>query len=112
MKLNSYRVSTYNHLLWLQYANDASFIWTHGEEGLKKFLELNDFIEYIKFTYEYSVENIPLLDLKIGLNNGEIVTDLHVKLTDCHQYLHFTSAHLNHTKRSVVVSQNLRISRL
>ena len=35
-----------------------------------------------------------------------------MKLTDCHQYLHFTSAHLNHTKRSVVVSQNLRISRL
>ena len=48
----------------------------------------------------------------MGLKDGKIATDLHVKPTDRHQYLHFSSAHPNHTKRSVVFSQTLRISRL
>ena len=39
-------------------------------------------------------------------------TDLHVKPTERHQYLHFSSAHPNYTKRSVAFSQSLRISRL
>ena len=100
-------------LVWLRYIDDIFFIWTHGEESLKKFLdELNVFNQYIKFTYEYSVENIPFLDLKVGLKDRKIATDLHVKPTDRHQYLHFSSAYPNHTKRSVVFSQTLCISRL
>ena len=88
-------------------------IWTHGEESLKKFLEeLNDFNQYIKFTYEYSAKNIPFLDLKVGLKDGKITTDLHVKPTDRHKYLHFSSAHPNHTKRSLVFSQTLHMSKL
>ena len=100
-------------LVWLRYTDDIFFIWTHGEESLKKFLdELNGFNQYIKFTYEYSVENIPFLDLKVGLKDGKTATDLHVKPTDRHQYLHLSSAHPNHTKRFVVFSQTLLISRL
>ena len=37
---------------------------------------------------------------------------MYVKSTDCHQYLHYLSAHSNHSKQSVVFSQTLRISRL
>ena len=48
----------------------------------------------------------------MGLKDGKIATDLHVKPTDRHQYLHFSSAHPNHTKRSIVFIQTLRISRL
>ena len=100
-------------LVWLRYIDDIFFIWAHGEESLKKFLDqLNGFNQYIKFTNEYNVENIPFLDLKMGLKDGKITTDLHVKPTDRHQYLHFSSAHPNHTKRSIVFSQTLRISRL
>ena len=100
-------------LVWLRYIDDIFLICTHGEESLKKFLEeLNDFSQYLKFTNEYSAENIPFLDLKLGLKDGKVTTDLHVKRTDLHQYLHFSSAHPNHTKRSVVFSQTLRISRL
>ena len=66
----------------------------------------------MKFTHEYSVEDIPFLYLKMELKDGKIATDLHVKPTDRHQYLHFSSAHPNHTKRSIVFSQTLRISRL
>ena len=55
-------------------------------KSLKKFLEeLNDFNQYIKFTYEDSTENIPFLELKVWLKDGKITTDLHVKPTDRHQ---------------------------
>ena len=64
---------------------------------LRKFEKLNDFNQYIKFTYEYSAENIPLVDPKMRLKNGKITADLHVKPTDCHQYWYFSSAYRNHT---------------
>ena len=51
----------------------------------------------------------PFLDLKLKLNEGKISTDLY---TSRHQYLHFTSSHTNHTYRSVVYSQGLRVKRL
>ena len=64
-------------LVWLWHIDDIFFIWIHGEESLKKFLdELNAFNQYIKFTYEYSVENIPFLDLKVGLKDEKNTTDL------------------------------------
>ena len=100
-------------LVWLRYIDDIFFIWTPGEDSLKKFLEeLNDFNQYMKFTCEYNAENIPFLDLKVGLKDGKTTTDLHVKPTDHQQYLYFSSAHPNHTKRSVVFRQTLRTSRL
>ena len=37
---------------------------------------------------------------------------MYVKPTDRHQYSHYLSAHQYHTKKSVVFSQALRISRL
>ena len=37
---------------------------------------------------------------------------MYVKPTDRHQYLHYLPAHPYHTKKSVVLSQALRISRL
>ena len=64
---------------------------------LRKFEKLNDFNQYIKFTYEYSAENIPFVDPKMTLKNGKITADLHVKPTDCHQFWHFSSAYRNHT---------------
>ena len=77
-------------LVWLLYIDGIFFIWTHGEESLKKFLEeFNDFNQYIKFIYEYSVKNIQFLDFKGGLKDEKVATDLLVKPTDRHQYLHF-----------------------
>ena len=73
---------------------------------------LNEFDTDIKFTYESSKESTAFLDLKVSIKNSKIITDLYVKSTDRHQYLYYLSAHTNHTKRSVVFSQTLRISRL
>ena len=54
---------------------------------------LNNYDPNSKFTQEYSKKEIPFLDLKVGIKNGNITTDLYVKDTDRHQYLHYTSAH-------------------
>ena len=100
-------------LVWFRYIDDVFFIWTHGKEVLEEFLK--DFSNYylnIKFTHEFNKENIPFLDLKLSLPGGQLTTDLQIKSTDKHQYLHYTSAHLDHTKRSIVLSQALRVSKI
>ena len=57
-------------------------------------------------------KNVPFLDVDVISLNGKIITDLHIKATDRHQYLHYTSSHPYHTKRSIVYSQALRVSRI
>ena len=80
---------------------------------LSLFLEdLNNFHPNIKFTHEVNKESTDFLDLYIRLSDGNISTDLYVKPTDRRQFLHYTSSHPDHTKRSIVVSQPLRISRI
>ena len=44
--------------------------------------------------------------------NGAISTDLFVKPTDGHQYLHYRSSHPEHIKNSIPCSQALRLSRI
>ena len=44
--------------------------------------------------------------------DGKISTDQFVKSRDHHLFLHYTSSHPKHTKRSRVFSQALRISRI
>ena len=52
------------------------------------------------------------LDLIVKLSKGRLTTDLHVKDTDRHQYLHFNSSHPDHTKRSIIYSQALRLAKI
>ena len=100
-------------LVWFRYIDDIFFIWTHGKENLRNFVtEFNLFSDDIKFTYEYNKDTISFLDLKVILSNGKLITSLYSKLTDCHQYLHYGSCHSEHTKRSIVYSQALRIKSL
>ena len=96
---------------WVRYIDDIFFIWTHGQEKLKVFLE-DKFHLNLTFTSNSSEENVAFLDLKVKLKQGKIETDLHVKSMDRHQYLHYTYSHPEHTKRSVVFSQGLRVSRI
>ena len=55
-------------LVWFRYIDDILFIWTHGEEKLKKFIEnFNSFSHDIKFTYEFDEEGISFLGLSLNL---------------------------------------------
>ena len=67
--------------------------------------EFNNYHPNVKFTYETSKENITFLDLDVSLSGNKLTTDLYTKSTDKHQYLHYTSAHPDHTKRSIIYSQ-------
>ena len=81
-------------LVWFRYIDDIFFIWTHGEEEREIFLKsLNEFDPCITFTYESNKESIAFLDIKVSLRNGKVFTDVYVKSTDGHQYLHYLSAH-------------------
>ena len=90
-------------LVWFRYIDDIFFIWTHGERSLKN--------PNIKFAYEFSEASINFLDLNVKFSSVKLQTSLYVKPTDCHQYFHFQSSHPKHTKKSIVYSQTLRVSR-
>ena len=88
-------------------------MWTYGEVKLAHFLnELNNFLFNLKFTYETSSCTVNFLDLNVSLRKGAIHTDLYIKPTDGHQYLHHQSSHPLHIKISILYSQALRVSRI
>ena len=88
-------------------------IWTHGEKELEKFISsFNSFTLNRKFTYESSKKDVSFLNPKVSLTKDKLSTDLHTKPTDCHQYLHYSSGHPEHTKRSIIYIQLLRVSRI
>ena len=98
-------------LVWFRYIDDIFFIWTHGQEKLEGFLDyFTKFHPNLRFTHEYSRKNVTFLDLDVKIVDRKIFTDLHIKAADRHQYLHYRSSHLYHTKRSIVYSQALRVS--
>ena len=51
-------------------------------------------------------------NLSVSLSNGNLYTDLNIKATVCHQYLEYTSSHPEHTKKSIIYRQTLRLSNL
>ena len=113
MKTSFLKTQQLQPFIWLRYIDDIFFIWTHGEEQLKLFLkDLNEFHPNLKFTYETSQNSVKFLDINVSLKDGANFTDLHIKPTDGHQFLHYKSSHPNHIKNSIPYSQALRISRL
>ena len=100
-------------MIWWRYIDDIFFIWQHGEESLKVFIEqVNMFRSTMKFTAEYSKEEVDFLDVNIKLIDGELKTDLFVKPTDTHQFLDPTSCHPYHCKKGIPYSQALRLNRI
>ena len=99
-------------LVWWRFIDDIFVIWTHGEPALLEFLdELNQFHTTIKFTANWSAEEVIFLDTVTNLKDGHVETDLHVKPTDKHQYLHVMSCHPKHCKTAIPYSQALRSDR-
>ena len=107
------KTQIYQPLVWFRYIDDIFFIWTHGQDKLELFLvDFNKFHPSLKCTHESTRENVTFLDVDAEFLNGQIITDLHIKATDRHQYLHYQSSNPHHTKRSIVYSQALRVSRI
>ena len=66
----------------------------------------------IKFTANYSWEEINFLDVSIRKINNQLATDLYIKPTDMHQYLHASLFHIYHSKKFITYSQALRLNRI
>ena len=99
--------------LWWRYIDGIFFLWERGEEKLKNFIEyLNEKHPITKFTAEWSQTWINFLDVTVSVIGGKITTDLYVKATDSHQYLHSSSCHPYHCKKGIPYSQALRLNKI
>ena len=70
------------------------YIWLYSKEKVKK--ELNSFDSNIKFSYKFINKNISFLHLWAVRVENKLFTSLFVKLTNRHQYLHYSSGHPGH----------------
>ncbi|XP_062571387.1 uncharacterized protein LOC134233429, partial [Saccostrea cucullata] len=87
---------------WKRYLDDCFIIWNDSDANLAAFLNImNDLDPDINFTMEESLQSIPFLDVLIKKDGECLSTDIYYKPTDTHQYLHFSSCHPSHTKRSI-----------
>lgn len=104
---------SYKPIVWLRYIDDIFAIWTHGQQLLENFLSnINKHHHTIKFTATFSQQQVIFLDTRVYIKEGHLETDLHVKNTDTHQYLHATSCHPLHCKTAIPFSQALRLKRI
>ena len=95
-------------LVWLRYIDDVN-----GKQLLENFLSnINKHHNTIKFTATLSREEVIFLDTRVYIKEGHLETDLHVKDTDTHQYLHATSCHSLCCKTAIPLSQALRLKRI
>ena len=102
-------------LVWWRYMyiDDVFAILTHGVPYLNAFVwKLNSYHTTIKFTANWSTEEVTFLHTRVYTQNGKVETDLHVKPTGRHQYLHTKSCHPKHCKTAIPYSQALRIKRI
>ena len=105
--------ATHSPRVWLRYIDDIFMIWTSGRDTLESFLTfINSFHPTIKFTNNISPVKLPFLDVMITIVDGFLHTDLYSKPTDTFNYLHWTSCHPSHTKRSIPYSLAFRLVRI
>ena len=94
--------------LWWRYIDDIFFLWEHGEEKLKSFID-----NINKMPADWSKTSINFLDVTVSIAEGVIETDLYVKPTDSHQsisFIVFMPSFL--LKKGIPCSQALRINRI
>jgi len=101
-------------LLYLRYIDDIFMIYQHGQDNLLEFIEMcNNHHETIKFTAEYSSDQVVFLDTIVHIDKTEdiVYTSLYTKPTDTHSYLRYDSAHPRHCKNAGPYGQLLRVKR-
>ena len=102
--------SEYKPFLWSRYIDDIFFLWEHGENKLKSFIDkINKVHPTIKFTAEWS-KTINFLDVTVSLIERVTKTDLFVKPTDSHQYLQSSLCHPFHCKKGIPYSQAISLN--
>ena len=99
--------------IWWRYIDDIFIVWTDRERKLREFIDyLNNTHETIKLTYKWLEHKIEFLDVKVLNESGVLETDVFIKPTDSHQYLHYSSCHPGACKRSIPFAQALQLRRI
>ena len=94
--------SEYKPYLWWRCIDDIFFLWEHGENKLKSFIDtINKVHPTVKLIVEWSKSTINFLDVTVSLIEGVVETDLYVKPTDSHQYLQSSTCHPFCCKKSL-----------
>lgn len=84
-----------------------------SKKETEKFLGfVNSYLPKIKYIDNYSREEISFLDVAVKRNDNHLVTDLHIKPKETHQYLQASSYHGYYTKRSILYIQVLRLNKI
>ena len=105
--------SEYKPYLCRRYIDDIFFLWEHGENKLKSFInKITKVLPTIKYTAEWSKTSINCLDVTVSLVEGVIETELYAKPTDNRQYLQSSSCHSFHFEKGIAYSQVLRLNRI
>ena len=106
-------------LIWYRYIDDILFIWNHGDETLKDFIQFcQDYSNRkkmksnIKFEVNASPSKVNFLDVTISIKEGKLTTSLFVKPTDAHMYLDKSSSHPKHVIANIPKGQFIRIRRI
>ena len=105
-------------LLYKRYIDDIIIIWPASEALFKNFLnKLNNMHPTIKFISEYSSQAIHYLDLEIYKATRFARTNIfdlqpYYKPTNTFNYLHFSSAHPQHTHTALIKGKLVRLLRL
>ena len=82
---------------WKRFIDNIFMIFPHSESCLEEFMRyLNNAHPTIKFTETHSKVNAVMLDTRVIRQGDGFITDLHVKETDTHSYLHYQSCHPEH----------------
>ena len=104
-----YKIQYYKRLI-----DDIFFVYQGTNEELTILQNwLNNIHPTIKFTLTTSNSQIPFLDMTIYIDeHRKLRTTLYKKPTDTSSYLHFQSNHPEHTKRSIIYSQAIRLNML
>ncbi|XP_075455132.1 uncharacterized protein LOC142494549 [Ascaphus truei] len=98
---------------YMRYIDDLFLIWDGSEADLLQFLEyLNSIPSNIRFTLNYSNEQIVFLDTVVYKGPTRLLTKIHHKATDRNTLLLASSHHPDALKKGLPYSQFLRVLRI
>ena len=97
--------------LWKRFIDDILMLFKGSLEECESLVNWLNSLKpgVIKFKYQYSLNAIEFLDLKIYLEGGKLKTDLFIKPSNQQLYLDFFSNHPQPCKDGIIYGQALRI---
>ena len=115
LERNLLSASPLKPIFWRRYMDDIFLVWTHGRKSLDNFLEkANSFHPTIKFSWAIYIFIRNSISWCFGLTCRRFPWDRFVfyKPTDTFNYLHWSSCHPFHTKKSIPYSLAFRLVRI